>query len=137
MTTNPTLLQDKFIVWTQTELGYSVMAATIPNLRPFVKSLATNYGTNPATGYGSGSGSGIRNGTEGDVQSNTYQLSSLQPKGRGEEYKYRIWSARSGNRTGGESSTANRADAASVGSGDSQKMIIEKGLRWDVTVDLK
>jgi hypothetical protein len=135
LTTNPTLLQDKFIVWTQTELGYSVMAATIPSLRPFIKTLATNYGASPANGYGSGSGSGYGIGTDGDVQSGTYQMSSLRPRGKGDEYKYRIWSARNGGGTGGEPSAANIADAASVGSDNSQRMIIKKELLWEVAVD--
>lgn len=130
LTTNPTFLQDKFIVWTQTELGYSIMAATIPSLRPFIKTLATNYGATPANGYGSGYGSGTGNGTDGDTQSSAYQMSNLRPKGKGDEYKYRIWS-------GGESSAANRADAASVGSSDSQRMIIKKDLIWEVAADPK
>jgi len=130
LTTNPTFLQDKFIVWTQTELSYSIMAATIPSLRPFIKTLATNYGTTPANGYGSGYGSGYGNGTDEDTQSGAVQLSNLRPKGKGEEYKYRIWS-------GGEPRPANKADAASVGSSESQRMIIKKDLIWEVAADPK
>jgi hypothetical protein len=133
LTTNPTLLQDEFIVWTQTELSYSIIAATIPSLRPFIKTLATNYGANPTNGYGSAYGNGT------DMHSGDYQMSSLRPKRKGDEYKYRIWSARNGGGTGGEPSAgaANRADAVSVGSSDSQRMIIKKDFVWEVVADPK
>lgn len=75
--------------------------------------------------------------TDGDVQSGSYQLSTLRPKGNGDEYKYRIWSTRDGGGTNGEPSAANTADADSVESGDSQQMIIKKDLRWEVAVDPK
>jgi hypothetical protein len=132
LTTNPTFLQDKFIVWTQTELCYSIMAATIPSIRPFIKTLATNYGATPANGYGSGYGSGHRNGTDGDTQSGTYQMSNLRPKGKGDEYKYRVWSGA----TDEEPRAVRRADAASVGSSDSQRMMIKKDLTWEVVADI-
>jgi hypothetical protein len=133
LTTNPMLLQDKFIVWTQTELSYSIIAAIIPSLRPFIKTLATNFGTMTANGYGSGYGSGYGNGTDGDTQSGTYQMSNLRPKGKGDEYKYRIWSGG----IDGEPRVSNRTDAASVGSSDSQRMIIKKDLVWEVAADPK
>ncbi|KAK4506415.1 hypothetical protein PRZ48_000145 [Zasmidium cellare] len=48
-TSDPTLLEAEFIVWTSTELNYSVISATFPIMRPFVNNLTTNYG-----GRGSG-----------------------------------------------------------------------------------
>jgi hypothetical protein len=135
--TNPTLLQDEFIVWTQTELSYSIIAATIPSLRPFIKTLSTNYGTTPANGYGTGYGTGYGNNTNGDMQSGDYQMSNLRPKCKGDDYKYRIWSARNGGGTAVEPSAAKRADAASVGSSDSQRMIIKKDIVWEVVADPK
>jgi hypothetical protein len=138
LTTNPTFLQDEFIVWTQTELCYSIMAATIPSLRPFIKTLSTNYGTSPANGYGSayGYGTGYGNGTNATTQTGDYQMSNLRPKNKGDEYKYRIWSARNGG-TAGEPSAAKKTDAASVGSSDSQRMIIKKDFVWEVVADTK
>jgi hypothetical protein len=75
--TNPTLLEDRFIVWTQTELNYSLISATIPSLRHFVTNLNTQFGglgqTESGNGYGYGGGSGIH------VRSNgCYQLSNLK-----------------------------------------------------------
>ncbi|KAF2171439.1 hypothetical protein M409DRAFT_50877 [Zasmidium cellare ATCC 36951] len=43
-TDDPTLLEAQFIVWSSTELNYSIIAATFPIMRPFINNLATNYG---------------------------------------------------------------------------------------------
>lgn len=118
LTTNPTILQAEYITWTQTELAYSIIAATIPRLRPFIKKLATNYGASPANGYGAGHA----NETGGDQQSGSFQMLTLRPKGKGDEYNYRIWS-------GG---VPRRNNGASV---DSQRMIIKKDLVWEVDPD--
>jgi hypothetical protein len=124
--TNPTLLQAKYIAWTQTELAYSIIAATIPRLRPFIMNLSTNYGGPQANGYG-GYGSSYRNETSGN-QSGSFQMTSLRPKGKGDEYKFRIWS---------DGVPPKTTDAASVGSGDSKRMIIKKNLEWEVAADTK
>lgn len=50
---NFTLLDDLFIVWTQTELNYSLISATIPTLRSFISKLNTQFG-----GLGEGEGEG-------------------------------------------------------------------------------
>lgn len=75
--TNPTLLEDLFIVWTQTELNYSFISATILNLRPFVNNLNTQFGglgeAESGNGYGYGSGSGIHMRSNG-----SYQMSNLK-----------------------------------------------------------
>jgi hypothetical protein len=118
LTTNPTILQAEYITWTQTELAYSIIAATIPRLRPFIKKLATNYGASPANGYGAGHA----NETGDDQQSGSFQMLTLRPKGKGDEYNYRIWS-------GG---VPRRNNGASV---DSQRMIIKKDLVWEVDPD--
>ncbi|KAH8602282.1 hypothetical protein B0O99DRAFT_648094 [Bisporella sp. PMI_857] len=133
LTSNPTLLQDRFIVWTQAELCYSIMAAITPSLRPFIKSLATNYGTKSASGYGTAYGSSYGNITDDSMQPGSYQLTSFRPKGKGDEYKYRVWSKSAkepGTEQGGSST---RADNASVGSSESQRMIIKKDLTWEVS----
>jgi hypothetical protein len=123
LTTNPTLLQAKYIAWTQTELAYSIIAATIPRLRPFIKNLSTNYGATQTNGYGYG----YHNKTSGD-QSGSFQMTGLRPKGKGDEYNYRIWSGGVPPKT---------TDAASVGSSDSKRMIIQKNLEWEVAADTK
>lgn len=80
-----------------------------------MKNLSTNYGATTTNG----NGIGYANET-GDLQSNSYQMSTLTARERDDEYKYRIWS-------GGEPKEAD-ADAASFASCDSQRMIIQKGL---------
>ncbi|KAF8858971.1 hypothetical protein BDZ45DRAFT_650581 [Acephala macrosclerotiorum] len=46
-TTDPTFDGVYFAVWTQTELTFSIMAATIPCLKPFMSSIGTNWGETP------------------------------------------------------------------------------------------
>lgn len=41
---NFTLVEDLFVVWTQTELNYSLISATIPAIRGFALSLNTRFG---------------------------------------------------------------------------------------------
>ena len=43
-TTNPTLDETPFIIWSQAELEFSIIAATLPTLRRFISGLATYYG---------------------------------------------------------------------------------------------
>ena len=41
---DPTLVDSLFSVWTQAELNYSLASATIPGLRPFAKTMNTQFG---------------------------------------------------------------------------------------------
>lgn len=76
--TNFTLLEGVFIVWTQTELNYSLISATIPTLRPFVSNLNTQLGGVGQTGgYGYGTASGSKARTYG-----SYQMSDLRSADR-------------------------------------------------------
>ncbi|KAI9639963.1 hypothetical protein NHQ30_011632 [Ciborinia camelliae] len=158
MMKNPTFLEDKFIVWTQTELNYSVISAIIPSLRPFVKNLSTYYGQE----LGGRSGYTLED-------SKNYQLSNLSSirnhennhqleGGRiGEEvvdpddYKFRVWATQGGlpgakrniTTAGGTSKLLRKSslddgmdgDGLSVGSSDSQRMIIQKDTSWTVRMD--
>ncbi|KAK4496525.1 hypothetical protein PRZ48_012505 [Zasmidium cellare] len=42
--TDPTLLESEFMVWTSTELNYSIISATFPILRPLVSNFNTSWG---------------------------------------------------------------------------------------------
>ena len=44
LTINPSLRETLFTVWTQTELNYSIISATIPSLLQFMKDLNTHFG---------------------------------------------------------------------------------------------
>lgn len=41
---DPSLRQALFVVWTQTELNYSIICATIPSLLQFMRNLNTTFG---------------------------------------------------------------------------------------------
>ena len=137
LTTNPTLLQAKYIAWTQTELDYSIIAATIPILRPFVKTLATNYGASVADGFGSELGSSYINDPSSHVASNTYEMHTWRPKGKA-DYKYRVWTNNKAvdvvDKIGpaGKRDAVCREDASSVRSNNSRRMIIQQDIEWEV-----
>ncbi|KAM3074424.1 hypothetical protein ACMFMG_002772 [Clarireedia jacksonii] len=155
LTTNPTLLEGAFIVWTQTELNYSIISAIIPSLRPFIKNLSTNYGQE--LGGRAGYGTGL------EESSANYQLSNLgSVAGRGsrgldarhrenpDDYKYEMWAnqkdeaVREAYKDSDGSSSAiripalsegNITDRVSLGSSDSRQMIIKKDVTWRVEHD--
>jgi hypothetical protein len=63
LTTNFTLLEAMYITLTQTQVNYSLISATIPNLRPIINNLNTHYGamadsTLAGSNYNSNSNSG-------------------------------------------------------------------------------
>jgi len=64
---DPTFDTVLFVTWTEVELAYSIMAATIPCLKPFVSQLNTYYGsTQPLSNAASGAFSkGSPNGSYG------------------------------------------------------------------------
>lgn len=75
---NVTLLDDLFVVWTQTEMNYSLISATIPSLRPFASNLNTQFG-----GLGEGEsayGYSHSRSSNKDRQSSdaTYQMSTMK-----------------------------------------------------------
>jgi hypothetical protein len=43
-TTNPFLLEAPFIAWTQSQITYSLISATIPTFQNFLKNLNTGFG---------------------------------------------------------------------------------------------
>jgi len=141
LTTDFTILEDTYIVWTQTELWYSVVSAVIPGLRKYVKSLATNYGNpmnNGAGSYGAGSYAvGSSTDTSKHTEQVDFELSSLRPKADADRYKYRIWVPENGQGSSSVAASAaagsaTKGDSASIESNDSKRLIIKKGLTWEV-----
>ena len=158
--TNPFLLEELFIVWTQTELNYSIISATVPTLRPFVNNLNTQLGglgPTDSNGYGYGYGSGSRSRVQA---SGNYQLSKMKSVDKGHirdestttqpaggftgqphAYSYGIWVPRTsvdatkshgGGGGGGGRRNTGSGDATSVNSNDSRQMIITKDVTWEV-----
>lgn len=142
--------------WTAAEVNYSIISVTIPVIRPFVSNLATNYGggQGSSTGvYGSGYGgqSTVGKTVIGSVHASASQsiamktlsrskirASTLQPNCIGE---YSVDCSPSNasrpphhvlDPVGSGARKMSTGDNASVGSDDSQKMIIRKDVRWEI-----
>lgn len=120
------------IIFQQAELGYSLIAATIPCLRSFIKSfdtglgLTVTYATNPygSSGYGG-----------------SYKMQSLA---KGESIKSTIEPAsaavgfrpdRTQNSTSIFHPNETPQEDSSVTSHGSQEMIIRRDVQWDVRTD--
>ncbi|KAB8292434.1 hypothetical protein EYC80_008160 [Monilinia laxa] len=150
LTKNPSILEDKFIIWTQTELNYSVISAIIPSLRPFVKNLSTNYGQELGgrSGYTLEDSQNYQLSNLGSVarKENSPQEARIRDDVNPDDYKFRVWgnqdrqgASAKKNKTLGEGCSRFRktavdegVDSFSVDSGDSQRMIIQKDITWTV-----
>jgi hypothetical protein len=159
---NPTLTETLFIVWTQAESCYSLMSATVPCLRPFVINLNTHFGGLGAGesqyGYSSGersdnntyellkmksagkSGTTSTTGNEPHTDFATRQAPAARLDGTSDLYSYGVWAApslssRAGRRISGMLNDNAKADATSVESNDSEKMIIRKDVTYSVHRD--
>ncbi len=135
LTTNPTLLQDLFVVWTQTELNYSLISATIPSLRPVMNNFNTQFG---------GLGQTSNHDNYGYGQPGSHPLSNLQSvttrsvrgksvptfDGNGDAYACDAWVTVEvvNDRAAKERVTTGRTsgDATSYDSNDSDRMVIKK-----------
>lgn len=133
--TDPTFREVLFVVWTQVELHFSIIFATIPVLRPVINSLNTSY-----------SSLGPAGSSNGYVSKGTYELSALKTPGsrivenittqRGS----RICSAPTASANAFASSSAHDSvnkeevgpDTNSIESQGSEQMIIRKQMSWRV-----
>lgn len=156
-TSNPTLLEAPFIAWTQSELSYSIISATIPSFQNFLKNLNTQFGglgpEESAYGYGSGSGSRAHKNTN-----NSFQMSKMRSATKSrtepEEDEYQIGVAKSGGVTSatqnhgpGSNTSAGTltdrkesgvgADAISIASDESRRMMIRKDVTWNVVTETR
>lgn len=133
-TSNPFLRNAPFIAWTQAQMSASLITATIPTFRNFLKSLSTGFGgigVSSSNGYvyGYGSEGRTRIRAEGKGVGSNYQLSKLRSANRsaaapepGEENE-QMYGARPGldtvdpltGRSGGSAATAHWS-AGTIGS---------------------
>ena len=111
LTANPTLRLVHFIVWTQTELNWSIVSATIPSLRPFLQGFSTYTGA--LSEYSNDSARRYQSHHSGHV------LSELDSINHGSKSSMQMNNPLVRQR-------ATERDATSVGSNDSQGMIIRK-----------
>lgn len=149
-TVDATQREVSYICWTQTELNYSIISATIIIGRQFVGVLVTSY----SSGHGL-SGSYTRSG--GATHGASFQMSTLNSRWRENRVKadskdHRDLSLYSETREGGMYSSGAAAcnaanaqsvastnfqstDSTRVGSNESQKMIITKDITWQIQRD--
>jgi len=156
LTSNPTLLEASFVAWTQSELNYSIISATIPSFQNFLKNLNTQFGglgpDESAYGYGSGSGSRAHKHT------NSFQMSKMRSANKSrtepEEDEYGIGVAKSdgaahpaqnhglGSNTSAGTLTDRKesgtgADAISIASDESRRMMIRKDVTWNIMTETR
>ncbi|KAF7511001.1 hypothetical protein GJ744_005547 [Endocarpon pusillum] len=156
LTVNPTLLEAEFIVWSQAELHFSIVAATVPTLRRFVSGLATNYGAldvekdpNESSyqlrsyGHSPSSGSTLKSANQQGhlpIQWDEAQLTRTSPCATTEQIRITneidlpavsAWNRSTGN-DGISASRVETRDSNSVASNDSLRMIIKKHVAWTV-----
>jgi len=128
---NPTLEGTIALIWTQVELDYSVMACTIPCLKPFMIAVSTNYGSiAPTKSTINGS-----NGLSGDRSKGSFALTSVSRSktkspmstdlGESRLRMDKVFNSTSVTYNG-------QPDQHSVGSSDSTRMIIKKETEWSI-----
>lgn len=136
---DPTFREVLFVVWTQVELHFSIIFATIPVLRPVVNNLNTSYSSlgplGPSPGHGGSSG--------------TYKLSKLNPPSTTTGASNALPASSSVTVLTSKTNTGLSAisrnstqilnvkrraspDADSIGSHSSEQMIIRKQVSWRV-----
>ena len=122
-----------YIIWSQAELDFSVVAATIPTLRRFISGLATYYGAldqkiaNEGSTYEDIIRSPLAKGSlTRELQSNSSQGNGAAKK-TDQKGPLGEW--------GNEGITATQVvaqDSNSVGTNDSRQMIIKRDTSWTV-----
>jgi hypothetical protein len=148
---DPSLELAAFVVWTQAELYWSIISATVPSMRPFLRGLSTTetavfeHSTDPAarSGYEL---TKIRSGSRfsriaAKVSSSTRHSQHVQPKEAIEmhpmpeksEYLHKGRISQLGSRL----SPMPKTERGSIdsGSNESQRMIIRKDISWTVERD--
>ncbi|KAL1585241.1 hypothetical protein WHR41_05809 [Cladosporium halotolerans] len=133
LTTDPTFREALFVVWTQVEMHFSLISATIPVLRPVINNLNTSYSSlGPA-------GSSTAYTGSNDI----YKMTTLKPlqrnalKGQSgnqiqETNLVTANSFASASATGNHTKTEAIAETDSIESHGSEQMIIRKQLSWRV-----
>lgn len=133
LTTDPTFREALFVVWTQVEMHFSLISATIPVLRPVINNLNTSYSSlGPA-------GSSTAYTGSNDI----YKMTTLKPlqrnalKGQSgnqiqETNLVTANSFASASATGNHTKTGAIAETDSIESHGSEQMIIRKQLSWRV-----
>ncbi|KIY04000.1 uncharacterized protein Z520_00692 [Fonsecaea multimorphosa CBS 102226] len=155
-TTNPLLREATFAAWTQSELSYSLVSATMPIFHNFLKSLSTGFGGMHATSHGYGYGSGTGSRAHGQ-DSKGFQLSMLRSKNKSaampsmnddrDEF-YGQAKAMTAEQLGGAPAASttvqwsggvrgSNGETTSINSDESQRYMIRKDVQWEVRTELR
>ena len=132
LTTDPSLRETLFIVWTQTELNYSLISASIPTLLQFMRNLNTHFGgvteQEHAT-YGSHKESShsfpmsiLRSGNKTSASQNASHIGKEENGDTNNSVGYSVSRAK----------TPALKNKGSMGSSDSQRRIIQKEISYTV-----
>jgi hypothetical protein len=142
LTVDPTFREVLYVVWTQVELHFSIITATIPVLRPVVNNLNTSYSSlgpvvPPASSAGSSSGyklSTLKPALSVAANSNASHSSNRvtweRPNASAESSAFASHSTKT---TNAEQRT--EPDTDSIESHSSEQMIIRKQVSWRVERD--
>ena len=129
---DPTLAEDLFIVWSQTELTYSLVSATIPSLRPFLRDLTTFYGG----ALVAQSADGLSNQAYAMSNIKSHETSARRDDASQSRTVYEGPATRTKNRIVSEERQRSQdQDKNSLWSQDSRQMIISKKQTWAIAHD--
>lgn len=148
---DPMLRLDRFVVWTQTQMFWSIISAIIPSLRPFLRGLSTyteglgGTSTDPdSQRYPHSSGHELSNmrSTASNMRharrksQSTWRGGSEGPKGLLDTISNGIRNTGHGNTAAVRAQKrAEGDDSGSLNSNDSQNMIIQKDVKFSVAWD--
>ncbi|KXL42396.1 hypothetical protein M433DRAFT_358504 [Acidomyces richmondensis BFW] len=143
---NPTLVGAVAGVLMQLELYYSLMSATIPCLRPFLANFSTNYGAMGGETVIGGSQIGTTKrdpkGSKGSFVLSSVSNHELSTRGKEKtisdsdgSMNEQIFRPDRGQTNARCTHNSQAVDASSIGSNESQKMIIKKQVEYSVESD--
>ncbi|OAP62850.1 hypothetical protein AYL99_02077 [Fonsecaea erecta] len=155
-TTNPLLREATFVAWTQSEMTYSLISATVPIFHNFLKSLSTGFGGMHAESNGYGYGSGTRSQALGQ-DSKGFQLSKLRSKNKSaampsinddrDGYYGQAKAMTAEQLAGGPTASTtvqwsggvrgSNGETTSINSDESQRYMIRKDVQWEVRTELR
>ena len=130
---DPSLRATLFVICKQAELAYAIIGSNIPVLRPFIAATATNYGAaaegpkSESNTYGNSKTFSLKNLSRRANSNN--QSSHNQSKADDDHILLR------NNPMHTHIAGGKPRDAASVGSDDSEQMIIRKDVQYSVNYD--
>lgn len=130
---DPSLREALFIVWTQTELNYSIISATIPSLLHFMRNLNTTFGG--LKDHGSTSHSSRQRSQHTFPRSllRSKNKTEVSQKSQGVGDEEELTEFKSHRAAVSANSDLNaKGSKGSMGSSDSQRMIIQKAVEYTV-----